>query len=90
MLTFRTLFLGLVYDIHPVELSVTSEVAATEVSLNGEQIGKLTGEPWTLDCDFGEALRRELDAQWIAWVEGSHLPQDIQLVQSVKGLKLAM
>ncbi len=57
MLTFLTLFLGLVYDVHPVELSVSAEVAAVELHLNGEQIGKLTGEPWSRDCDFGDTLR---------------------------------
>ncbi len=80
MLTFLTLFLGLVYDVHPVELSVTSEVAAAEVSLNGEQIGKLTGEPWTLDCDFGEVLRPHELVAVARNAEGEEIARDRQWV----------
>jgi hypothetical protein len=80
MLTFLTLFLGLVYGQHPVELSVHHDVAAAEIRLNGEAVGRLTGEPWVLATDFGEALRpHELVA--IAFdADGTEIARDRQWV----------
>jgi hypothetical protein len=56
MVTFVTLFLGLVTSVHPVEIAAGGEVAAVEVRLDGRRIGVVTGEPWVLDCDFGSDL----------------------------------
>ncbi len=36
-----------------------------------------------------EELRRDLDTQRIVWLEGSHLPQDIELAPQAVGLRLA-
>lgn len=63
MVEFITLFLGLVAGVQSVEVAVGGEVAAVELRLDGQGIGLLTGEPWTLDCDLGEALApHELEA----------------------------
>jgi len=56
MIAFATLFLGLVFGPKPVEVIVGPEVAAVEVYLDGESVGKTTGEPWTLPVDFGSEL----------------------------------
>jgi hypothetical protein len=34
-------------------------------------------------------LLKELERQWIVWVEGSHLPSDIELDPEVQGIRLA-
>ena len=55
-MSFLSAFLGLVVGGHPVELTVTGEVAAVELRLDGETVGHLRGEPWVLVCDFGAEL----------------------------------
>lgn len=62
MVTFVSLFLGIVFGVHPVEVLVGEEVAAVEIRLDGELVGRLEGEPWKADCDFGELEPRELVA----------------------------
>ncbi len=56
MIAFITIFLGLVAGTKPVEFAVSGTVSEVEVLLDGELVGRLTGEPWQLDCDFGEEL----------------------------------
>lgn len=56
MVVFVTLFLGLVAGIQPVELSVSGDVAALELILDGQIVGSLHGEPWVLPVDLGEDL----------------------------------
>lgn len=56
MITFLSLFLGLVTGVHTVELAVSDAVAEVEVRLDGEAVGVLREAPWRLDCDFGGAL----------------------------------
>jgi hypothetical protein len=55
MIVFQTLLLGLVFGLQPVKLMVTPQVKSVEVRLDGATIGVLTGEPWTVQCDFGES-----------------------------------
>jgi len=57
MIVFQTLLLGLVFGLQPVKLMVTPPVDSVEVRLDGATIGVLAGEPWTVQCDFGESLR---------------------------------
>ncbi len=54
MIAFISIFLGLVAGVQPVELAVSGPVAEVEIRLDGELVGRLNGEPWTLECDFGE------------------------------------
>ncbi len=56
MLTFLSAFLSLVVGVHPVELTVSGDVASVELRLDGETVGRLRGEPWILACDFGPEL----------------------------------
>ena len=53
MLAFVSIFLGLVSGVRPVELAVGKEVAAVEIRLDGRMLGRLRGEPWQIDVDFG-------------------------------------
>jgi hypothetical protein len=56
MITFASLILALVVGVHPVEVLVADEVAKVEIRLDGELVGVLEGEPWTLLCNFGPKL----------------------------------
>jgi hypothetical protein len=56
MVTFATIFLGLLVGVQSVEVLVTDPVAAVELRLDGERVGTLRSEPWALDCDFGDDL----------------------------------
>ncbi|MCP4659591.1 MAG: hypothetical protein GY856_29665 [bacterium] len=56
MIEFVTLILGLGAGRQAVEVSVGADVAGVELRLDGQTVGKLSGEPWTFDCDFGEEL----------------------------------
>lgn len=63
MIEFLTLFLGLVGGPQVVEVAVDSRVAAVEMRLDGEQIGRLETAPWRLEIDLGPRLAvRELVA----------------------------
>jgi len=58
MVQFVSLFLGLIVGIHPVELAVVGDrVASVELLLDGDRVGEARGEPWIIECDFGEPLR---------------------------------
>lgn len=57
MVSFASLILTLVTGVYPVEVTVDRTVASVEMRLDGEVMGGLTGEPWRLEVDFGEALR---------------------------------
>jgi hypothetical protein len=63
MIEFATLFLFLVTGIHPVGVVVSEPVASVEIVLDGQTVGVIEGEPWTIDCDFGrDPLPHELVA----------------------------
>lgn len=57
MVSFVTLILTLLSGTYPVEVLVDPTVAQVDIHLDGEVVGRLTGEPWRLDVDFGEALQ---------------------------------
>jgi hypothetical protein len=56
LIAFATLLLGLVTGPHSIELLVGPEVAAVELLLDGERVGRLEGAPWVLEHDFGRRL----------------------------------
>ena len=56
MIKFATLFLGLVVGSHEVELMVDANVAAVELRLDGDAVGRVDGEPWVVKVDFGREL----------------------------------
>ena len=53
MLTFISLFLGLVTGVRPVELAVGKDISAVEIRLDGKLLGTLKEARWSLDVDFG-------------------------------------
>jgi len=56
VLTFVSLFLGLVMGPVPVRLEVSDEVAKVEVLLDGQRAGAVRGPPWELTVDLGPRL----------------------------------
>lgn len=80
MVTFLSLFLWLMTDIHPVKVAVDPGVAFVEIILDGESIGIATEPKWEVKCDFGDRLRpHELVA--VARDEtGRELGRAVQLV----------
>lgn len=54
--TFLTLFLNLLIGPQPVTVAVAGAVTRVELRLDGESAGFLDSPPWTMTCDFGEAL----------------------------------
>jgi hypothetical protein len=57
MVTFVSLFLWLMTDIHPVKVAVDPAVASVEIFLDGESVGFATGPKWEVMCNFGATLR---------------------------------
>ena len=80
MVTFLSLFLWLMTDVHPVKVAVDPGVASVEIFLDGESIGVAHEPDWEVECDFGRRLRpHELVA--VARDEaGRELGRAIQLV----------
>ncbi len=62
MVEFQTLFLGIVFGLWPVRVMGSPPVAAVEVVLDGASVGVVSGEPWTVQCDFGSPAPHELVA----------------------------
>lgn len=60
MITFASLFLGLVLGPKPVEVVVGQGVAVVELRLDGEQVAMLEGPPWATMVDFGPELKPRL------------------------------
>ena len=57
MVTFLSLFLWLMTDVHPVKVAVDPAVASVEIILDGKTIGVATEPEWEVECDFGGRLR---------------------------------
>lgn len=85
MITFLSLFLGLVVGTHEVRVDPAAGVARVELILDGQTIGTLDGAPWTTTVDFGERLRPHrleavaLDAQ------GAELDRAVQWINLSRG-----
>ena len=63
MITFLTLYLGLIVGPRSFELAVPDTTARVEVLLDGERITEITAPPWVFRVDFGEVpLPHELTA----------------------------
>ncbi|MGB5341596.1 MAG: hypothetical protein WBO69_20135 [Thermoanaerobaculia bacterium] len=56
MITFVTLFLGLVLGPKQVDLLVEGDPAAVVLQLDGVEIDRKSGQPWSFDCDLGPRL----------------------------------
>ncbi len=56
MITFATIFLGLVLGVQPVTVVVGEEVARVDFLLDGVAIASIDAPPWTAECDFGDQL----------------------------------
>jgi hypothetical protein len=57
IISFTSLFLGLITGIHPVEVAVAKPVAVVELRLDGRTVGVMRQPPWSMPCDFGKTLR---------------------------------
>jgi hypothetical protein len=69
MISFLTLFFGLISGPYPVELAVRGPVAAVELSVDDRASARLPGPPWKATINFGSSLAphrivaRALDAE---------------------------
>jgi hypothetical protein len=71
MISFLTLFLGLIAGEHVVEVSVTGPVAAVVFELDGTRVARIESPPWKTTVDFGKELApHEVVAH--AFDEGGH------------------
>ncbi|MEM9599278.1 MAG: hypothetical protein AAGD06_33725, partial [Acidobacteriota bacterium] len=69
MLEFLTIFLGLISGPQMVEVSVSEQVEAVELRLDGEAVARLEKPPWRARVELGDRLRpRVLEA--VALVDG--------------------
>ena len=67
MLEFATLFLGLTWGLHPVELIVGDPaIVKVELRLDGELQKSLAGPPWKTEIDLGELEPRRLEARGLS------------------------
>ena len=55
-IAFTTLFLGLVLGTHPIDVAVEGPVTGVAVELDGKPVGRMNGQPWSLDVDLGREL----------------------------------
>ncbi len=63
MITFLTIYLGLLIGPRDFELAVTETTARVEILLDGERRTEITAPPWTFKLDLGKVpLPRELIA----------------------------
>lgn len=60
MISFATLFLGLVFGVQSVELVVADSVAVVDVLVDGQVVETLKGPPWRLQVDLGPELEPHL------------------------------
>ncbi len=56
MITFISLFLGLVIGPHTIVLMVSEPVIRVEIVVDGSKVAELAGKPWSLEFDFGDSL----------------------------------
>src|SRR5262249_14373039 len=56
MISFLTLFLGLMAGEHIVEASVTGPVSAVVIQLDGVEVARIESPPWKAKVDFGKGL----------------------------------
>lgn len=85
MITFLSLFLGLVVGTHDVVVEPAAEVASVEILLDGRTVEILQSAPWSTRVDFGDLLRPHrleavaLDAQ------GAELDRAVQWINLSRG-----
>jgi len=58
-IAFSSLLIGLLVGVHPVAVDIVPSLPAASlvVTLDGLPVARLTRPPWTVEVDFGEALR---------------------------------
>ncbi|MCP4897709.1 MAG: hypothetical protein GY906_12115 [bacterium] len=92
LITFATLFIGLIRGPMTVEVVVSPPVTAVRVSLDGEVIAELEDPPWIFDIDFGRAVPHRLDAVGLdaSGVEVGRTTQWINLPRAPTELEIAL
>jgi hypothetical protein len=66
MISFTSLFLGLVLGAQTIQVAVADGVDRVDLHLDGQIIGSLDTEPWSLEHDFGSELAPESLEGWIS------------------------
>ena len=60
MITFVSLFLGLVFGVRPVEVVVSGAVVTVELRLDGKPVGVIRQAPWTTEFSNHYRIHRAL------------------------------
>jgi len=80
MVTFLSIFLWLMTDVHPVRVAVDPTVASVEIFLDGESVGVANAPKWEVDCDFGQRLQPHRLVAVARGAESEELGRAVQIV----------
>ena len=80
MITFVTIFLGLVLGTKPVEVTPGAGVASVEFLLDGKTVASLAAPPWRASVDFGSTLEPHSLRAVARDADGREIGQAIQRV----------
>lgn len=85
MITFATLFLGLVLGPQEISLAVEGDVAEVILRLDDREVATLAGPPWSVELDFGDRLHpHKLDAVALD-ADGTALDRAVQWINLPRG-----
>lgn len=80
MISFLTFFVGLVFGVQDVALSVTGPVAKVELMVDGVVVASATEAPWRFEVDFGQELHPKV-LEAVAYDRGGNrIDRDIRWV----------
>jgi hypothetical protein len=80
MIAFVTLLLGLISGVYPLEVTVGGPVAAVEYILDGVQVARLEGPPWTAPVNLGPDLRPRVLTAVALDAEGKEIARATQWI----------
>lgn len=80
MIAFVTLLLGLISGVYPIEVTVGGPVAAVEYTLDGVQVARREGPPWTAPVNLGPDLRPRVLTAVALDAEGKEIARATQWI----------
>jgi hypothetical protein len=80
LISILSFFVGLIFGVHEVELSVAGPVARVELRLDGAVVAAADRPPWRLSVDFGDRIRPAVLEAVALDRAGSPLDRDVRWV----------